>query len=75
MNRFGPDLVVWGCEPCAEDGWSQIRSGRFHSTSRSLVRGARSPWLTRSPAPAAKNRCAPWPPTEGSARASCSAAT
>jgi uncharacterized protein YcbX len=25
MNRFGPDLVVWGCEPCAEGGWSQIR--------------------------------------------------
>jgi uncharacterized protein YcbX len=27
MNRFGPDLVVWGCEPCAEGGWSQIRIG------------------------------------------------
>jgi uncharacterized protein YcbX len=27
MNRFRPNLVVSGCEPYAEDGWSRIRVG------------------------------------------------
>lgn len=27
MNRFRPNLVVRGCEPFAEDGWSRIKIG------------------------------------------------
>jgi len=27
MNRFRPNLVLGGCEPYAEDGWSRIRIG------------------------------------------------
>jgi uncharacterized protein YcbX len=27
MNRFRPNLVVSGCEPFAEDGWSMVRVG------------------------------------------------
>jgi uncharacterized protein len=27
MNRFRPNLVVAGCEPFAEDGWSRVRIG------------------------------------------------
>jgi uncharacterized protein YcbX len=27
MNRFRPNLVVRGCEPYAEDGWSRVRIG------------------------------------------------
>jgi uncharacterized protein YcbX len=27
MNRFRPNLVVWGCAPYAEDGWEEIRVG------------------------------------------------
>jgi uncharacterized protein len=29
MNRFRPNLVVGGCEPFAEDGWSLIRIGEI----------------------------------------------
>ena len=29
MNRFRPNLVVGGCEPFAEDGWSLVRIGRL----------------------------------------------
>ena len=29
MNRFRPSLVVGGCEPFAEDGWSQVRIGQL----------------------------------------------
>jgi uncharacterized protein YcbX len=29
MNRFRPNLVVGGCEPFAEDGWSLVRSGQL----------------------------------------------
>jgi uncharacterized protein YcbX len=27
MDRFRPNLVVGGCEPHAEDGWSRVRAG------------------------------------------------
>jgi len=27
MNRFRPNIVVRGCEPCAEDTWNKIRIG------------------------------------------------
>jgi uncharacterized protein YcbX len=29
MNRFRPNLVVGGCEPFAEDGWSLVRIGQL----------------------------------------------
>lgn len=29
MNRFRPNLVVKGCEPFAEDGWSQVKIGEI----------------------------------------------
>ena len=29
MNRFRPNLVVGGCEPFAEDGWSLVRIGQI----------------------------------------------
>ena len=29
MNRFRPNLVVRGCEPFAEDGWSLVRIGKL----------------------------------------------
>lgn len=27
VDRFRPNLVVGGCEPFAEDGWSAVRTG------------------------------------------------